>query len=73
MKHKIEPINQEVEFGFEEIFFSLTDKKGIIVDGNNVFTRVSVYQKEELISKPHNIIRHPEMPKCVFELFWKKL
>lgn len=73
MKNKIEPINQEVEFGFEEIFFSLTDKKGIIVDGNNVFTRVSGYQKEELISRPHNIVRHPDMPKCVFELFWKKL
>ncbi|WP_397602263.1 PAS domain-containing protein [Silvanigrella sp.] len=73
MKHKIEPINQEVEFGFEEILFSLTDKKGVIVDSNNVFIKVSGYQKEELISKPHNIVRHPDMPKCIFELFWKKI
>lgn len=73
MKNKIEPISQEVEFNFDEIFFSLTDKKGIIRDGNNVFARVSGYQKADMISKPHNLIRHPEMPKCIFELFWKTI
>ena len=73
MKNKIEPIGQEVDFNFEEIFFSLTDKKGIIRDGNQVFARVSGYDKEEMISKPHSLIRHPEMPKCIFELFWKTI
>jgi PAS domain S-box-containing protein len=73
MKNKIEPISQEVEFNFDEIFFSLTDKKGIIRDGNKVFTRVSGYLKEDMVSKPHNLIRHPEMPKCIFELFWKMI
>ncbi len=73
MKNKIEPISQEVEFNFDEIFFSLTDKKGIIRDGNKVFARVSGYQKADMISKPHNLIRHPEMPKCIFELFWKTI
>ncbi|WGL59399.1 PAS domain-containing protein [Pigmentibacter sp. JX0631] len=65
--------SKEVDFDFDEIFFSITDKKGIILDGNKVFTRVSGFPKEELINKPHNIIRHPEMPKCVFKLLWEKL
>jgi len=28
---------------------------------------------DELIGKPHNIIRHPDMPRCVFKLLWLTL
>lgn len=65
--------NKEVDFSSEEIFFSITDKKGIILEGNKVFTRVSGFLKEELINKPHNVIRHPDMPKCIFKLLWDRL
>ncbi len=65
--------NKEVDFNFEEIFFSITDKKGIILEGNKVFTRVSGFPKAELLNKPHNIIRHPDMPKCIFKLLWDRL
>lgn len=65
--------SKEVDFDFDEILFSITDKRGIILDGNNVFARVSGFQKDELINKPHNIVRHPDMPKCVYKLLWEKL
>jgi aerotaxis receptor len=61
---------EEVPFSFEELFFSRTDERGIILSGNSVFQRVSLYTWEELLDRPHNIIRHPDMPKGVFWLLW---
>lgn len=60
----------ERRFGIEELFFSTTDVKGIIQSGNRVFGRVAAYTEDELVGAPHNIIRHPEMPRCVFGLLW---
>lgn len=54
----------------DEMFFSTTDRKGIIQSGNAVFARVSGYTMEELVGQPHNIIRHPDMPRVVFRLLW---
>ncbi|WP_457640411.1 methyl-accepting chemotaxis protein [Persephonella sp.] len=69
-KNRPEPINKESEFRPDEIFFSTTDLKGIILSGNDVFVRVSKYSLDELIGSPHNIIRHPDMPRIVFKLLW---
>lgn len=67
------PTNTEVPFKFEELFFSTTDKKGVIRFGNDVFINISGYPRETILGAPHNIIRHPDMPKSVFKLFWDKL
>lgn len=61
---------QDAPFSFEELFFSRTDERGIIQSGNSVFQRISQYSWDELLKKPHNIIRHPDMPKAVFWLLW---
>jgi aerotaxis receptor len=66
-------INQEVPFSFEELFFSRTDGRGVILSGNSVFQRVSLYSWGELIDKPHSIIRHPDMPRAVFWLLWETI
>ncbi len=63
----------EREFGADELFFSATDRKGIIRAGNDVFVRVSAYPRAELIGRPHNIIRHMDTPRCVFRLLWDYL
>ncbi len=62
--------NKESPFLFDELFISRTDARGIIISGNTIFQRVSQYGWDELIGKPHNIIRHQDMPKGVFYLFW---
>lgn len=67
------PIDRESEFALNELFFSTTDLIGNITSGNTVFVRVSQYDKEELIGAPHNIIRHPEMPRLVFKVLWDYL
>lgn len=69
------PYTQENESRFEpdEMFFSSTDRRGVILSGNTVFSRVAEYATEELVGKPHNVIRHPDMPKSVFRLFWSMI
>jgi len=52
---------------------SKTDTKGIITYVNYKFCEISGYSKEELLGKPHNIVRHPDMPKEVFENMWKTI
>lgn len=53
--------------------FSETDKYGRITFVNEAFCLVSKYQKDELINKPHSIIRHPDMPEKLFELLWSTI
>ena len=64
------PIDRESEFLVNELFFSTTDLIGNITSGNSVFVRVSQYDKADLIGAPHNIIRHPDMPRVVFKVLW---
>jgi len=46
------------------------DLRGDIMNVNEKFCQVSKYSKEELIGKPHNTTRHPDMPKEVFKEMW---
>jgi len=50
-----------------------TDTKGIIIYASPYFQELVGYTEEELVGKPHNIIRHPKMPKAVFKLLWDKI
>lgn len=60
----------EVSFQVHEMFFSRTDKRGVIKAGNGVFRRLSGYSWDELAGAPHKIIRHADMPKGVFQFMW---
>ncbi|MGE4529064.1 MAG: PAS domain-containing protein [Rhodospirillaceae bacterium] len=53
-----------------ELIVSKTDTKGIITYANRVFCDVAQYAEDELLGQNHNVIRHPEMPRCVFKLLW---
>lgn len=61
---------KEVFFKPEEIIVSKTDLKGRITYANRVFLDISGFTEAELLGKPHSILRHPEMPRCVFKLLW---
>ncbi len=60
----------ERTFGTDEIIVSKTDTRGRIIYANDVFQRVADYTERQLLGQPHNIIRHPDMPRCVFKLLW---
>ena len=57
----------------EELFFSTTDRRGIIRSGNSVFVRISRYSLEELTGAPHSIVRHPDVPRGAFQIMWDRL
>ncbi|MEZ7933440.1 MAG: EAL domain-containing protein [Sulfurospirillum sp.] len=52
---------------------SKTDPKGVITFVNEKFCQISGFTKEELIGKPHNVIRHPDMPKTAFRDLWRTI
>lgn len=52
---------------------SYADLKGHIIDINEKFVQVSKYSREELIGSPHNITRHPDMPKATFKQVWSTI
>lgn len=54
----------------DKIIVSKTDTKGRITYANRTFLDIAGFTEAELIGKPHNIIRHPDMPKCVFKYLW---
>jgi PAS domain S-box-containing protein len=60
----------ERTFGEDEIIVSKTDLTGKITYANRVFLRVAGYTEREVLGQPHSMIRHPEMPRCVFKLLW---
>jgi aerotaxis receptor len=49
---------------------SETDEKGKIRFANDDFCKIAGYSVDELIGKPHNIVRHPDMPKAAFKDLW---
>ena len=59
-------------FGNNEklVIISETDLLGNIVTANDPFCSISGYRRDELIGSPHNIIRHPSMPKELFRELW---
>ncbi len=63
----------ERSFGKNEVIVSKTDTKGIITYANQVFLKIADYRLEEVLGKPHNIIRHPDMPKIVYRLLWDRI
>ena len=67
---KIQPKETEVPFKIEDLIFSTTDEKGIIRSTNDVFLTMARYTPEEVLGEPHNLVRHPTMPKAIFHLYW---
>jgi PAS domain S-box-containing protein len=67
---RITPTGREAHFAEDEIIVSKTDLRGIITYANDVFLRVAGYTEAEVLGQPHNLIRHPDMPRCVFKLLW---
>lgn len=66
------PINEEYFFEGRAIV-SETDLEGVITFANRRFCEISGYSANELVGQPHNIIRHPDMPKAAFEQVWKTI
>ncbi len=65
--------NIEHRLGDDEVIVSQTDLKGKIIYANPGFIRISGFSEEELLGKPHNLVRHPDMPPEAFEDLWRDI
>lgn len=52
------------------LIVSRTDLNGILTHVNDAFVEISGYTEEELLGKPHYILRHPDMPKEAYADLW---
>lgn len=63
----------EIKFSESELIVSKTDTSGKITYGNELFLKLAGYEEQDILHKPHNIVRHPDMPKIIFKLLWDTL
>ena len=65
-------MNNEIFLPKEMIIVSETDSKGNIIFANEDFCKIAGYSLNELIGKPHSLVRHEDMPKAAFKDLWEK-
>jgi PAS domain S-box-containing protein len=70
LTRSVTPSGRERFFEKHELIVSKTDIGGKITYANEVFQRLAGLGEAELLGAPHSIIRHPDMPRCVFKLLW---
>lgn len=71
--HPPEPTGHARVLGAEDVIVSKTDVRGHLTYVNHTFLEICGYPETELLGRPHNVIRHPDMPRAVFELLWREL
>ena len=69
----ITPTGREKPFEGERMIVSKTDLRGTITYVNRTFMEIADFPYTELIGKPHNVIRHPDMPRTAFRHLWKTI
>ena len=73
MKTKITPTGREIALSEDEFIVSKSDTSGKVTYANRTFMRISGYSEPEVLGKQHNLLRHPDMPRAVFQLLWDTL
>lgn len=62
---------EDGEVLYDDLYLlSETDERGIVTYANNSFLRIANMSEEELLGEPHNVVRHPEMPRAAFKSLW---
>ncbi len=64
---------EQRELAENELIVSKTDLKGRISYANDIFLEIADYSLKEVLQKPHALIRHEMMPRCIFQLLWEQL
>jgi PAS domain S-box-containing protein len=73
LRDSIKPTGHEIKMTDNDFIVSKTDAKGKITYGNRDFMRFSGLTENDFIGKAHNIVRHPDMPRAVYQIMWNNL
>lgn len=71
MKPQSSLTGHERSFPADDVIVTKTDLKGRITYANQTFLRISSLTSAQALGAPHSIIRHPDMPRCIFKLLWE--
>lgn len=63
----------DVPFETSQLFYSRTDKRGIIKAGNSVFQAISGFEWAQLLGAPHRIVRNYDTPRAIFRVMWGRI
>lgn len=63
----------EIRFPDQISLISTTDPASHITYANQHFCDVAGYSASEMEGVPHNLVRHPDMPKAAFADMWRRL
>ncbi len=73
INEKTKELQENINTVSKYIIYSKTDLKGIITEVSDAFCNISQYSKDELLGRPHNIIRHPDVSKNLFQSMWQRI
>ncbi|MEA2050874.1 MAG: PAS domain S-box protein [Campylobacterota bacterium] len=73
LQRQSDELNTNIEIISQNVIYSKTDTKGNITEVSDAFCEISGYTRDELIGKPHNIVRHEDMPSEIFKELWSYL
>jgi PAS domain S-box-containing protein len=68
-----EPNRGEVKFNSSELLVSKTCPRGMITYVSRAFEKISGFSEAELLGAPHSLVRHPAMPRSIFDLVWETI
>lgn len=67
----IAPSNQALLDALDKVaVISTTDLQGNITYANELFCRLTGYTSDELVGRPHSLVRHPDVPKSLYKNMW---
>jgi PAS domain S-box-containing protein len=69
----ITPTGVERKLQENDLIVSKTDPTGRIIYVNQMFLKISDFNESEVLGQSHNLVRHPDTPRCIFKLMWETL
>lgn len=73
MSSQLYVTQQNTPLDDDTTLMSTTDLHSYITHANDTFVNISGYSLNELLAQPHNLVRHPDMPKAAFADMWYTL
>jgi PAS domain S-box-containing protein len=64
---------RERVMGADDLIVSKTNLKGHVIYANDTFLDIAGYTADEILGKPHSIVRNAAMPRCIFRLLWETI
>jgi len=62
---------EDGEVLYDDLYLlSETDEKGIVTYASDSFLKIANMTRDDILGQPHNIVRHPEMPRAAFKSLW---